>query len=271
MVYYFTHICSLSLSLSLRLLSLISDISLYLFPSPLCLLHQSKIAIAALVWSPHHCQTNNLECYFIFFVLLSHKLSFSLNPTAITHRRQPSTSLFSLKWWLCRLIRLVFELGLVVFVARNCNDGDFGLCLLVVVWLCCGLVWNYFRLWFLVFGWILWWVWFGCYVVLWCSALGVPGGGGRLWGDGLWFFKSLFQLSLRGFFFSKDLWVLVNFDFFFFFCDSGWIFRLFCCKFSWIFVDLGCGHGGWPMVMGIGLWNNFLLDLWDTIMCGRVK
>ena len=30
------------------------------------------------------------------------------------------------------MIGLVFELGLVVFVARNCNDGDFGLCLLVV-------------------------------------------------------------------------------------------------------------------------------------------
>ena len=30
------------------------------------------------------------------------------------------------------MIRLVFELGLVVCVARNCNDGDFGLCLLVV-------------------------------------------------------------------------------------------------------------------------------------------
>ena len=131
---FHTHTHTLSLSLSLLLLSLISDISLYLFPSPLCLLHQSEIAIAALVWSPHHCQSNNLKCYFIFFVLLSHKLSFSLslNPTAITHRRQPSTSLFSLKWWLCRLIGLVFELGLVVFVAWNCNDGDFRLCLLVV-------------------------------------------------------------------------------------------------------------------------------------------
>ena len=36
----------------------------------------------------------------------------------------------------------------------------------------------------------------------------------------MWFFKSLFQLSLWGenvFFFGKDLWVLVIFDFFFFF------------------------------------------------------
>ena len=80
--------------------------------------------------------------YFLCFAF-SQTLSLSLNPTAITHRRQPSTSLFSLKWWICGLIGLVglvFELGLVVFVARNCNDGDFGLCLLVVVWLCYGFV-----------------------------------------------------------------------------------------------------------------------------------
>ena len=38
----------------------------------------------------------------------------------------------------------------------------------------------------------------------------------------MWFFKSLFQLTLYG---EKVF-------FFFFFGDFGWIFRLLCCKFG---------------------------------------
>jgi len=38
----------------------------------------------------------------------------------------------------------------------------------------------------------------------------------------------------------------------FFLFDFGWFLRCFCCKFSWILVDLGCGLGGWWLWVDFG-------------------